>query len=139
MEEILKKMEDMAALKDRKEKIQKKQKEFENSKAEIEKMYKESNLILTASPLKDIKKQYRKKNIHLCADGDMKKIEKIPGVLEAVKETGNNEYIIKIESEDIISKVFEVVKTLDNVTKFSVEEPTLNEIFISKVGEAYEK
>ena len=69
----------------------------------------------------------------------MKKIEKIPGVLEVVKEIGNNEYIIKIESEDIISKVFEVVKTLDNVTKFSVEEPTLNEIFISKVGEAYEK
>ena len=89
--------------------------------------------------LKDIKKQYRKKNIHLCADGDIKKIEKIPGVLEVVKEIGNNEYIIKIESEDIISKVFEVVKTLDNVTKFSVEEPTLNEIFISKVGEAYEK
>ena len=57
MEEILKKMEDIAALKNRKEKIQEKQKEFENSKAEIEKMYKESNLILTASPLKDIKKQ----------------------------------------------------------------------------------
>lgn len=57
MEEILKKMEDIAALKDRKEKIQEKQKEFENSKAEIEKMYKESDLILTASPLKDIKKQ----------------------------------------------------------------------------------
>ena len=75
----------------------------------------------------------------MCADGDIKKIEKIPGVLEVVKEIGNNEYIIKIESEDIISKVFEVVKTLDNVTKFSVEEPTLNEIFISKVGEAYEK
>lgn len=89
--------------------------------------------------LKDIKKKYRKKNIHLCADGDIKKIEKIPGVLEVVKEIGNNEYIIKIESEDIISKVFEVVKTLNNVTKFSVEEPTLNEIFISKVGEAYEK
>lgn len=89
--------------------------------------------------LKDIKKKYQKKNIHLCADGDMKKIEKIPGVLEVVKEIGNNEYIIKIESEDIISKVFAAVKTLDNVTKFSVEEPTLNEIFISKVGEAYEK
>lgn len=89
--------------------------------------------------LKDIKKQYRKKNIHLQADGDIKKIAKIPGVLEVVKEIGNNEYIIKIASEDIISKVFAVVKTLDNVTKFSVEEPTLNEIFISKVGEAYEK
>ena len=89
--------------------------------------------------LKDIKKQYRKKNIHLCADGDIKKIEKIPGVLEITKEIGNNEYIIKIESEDVIKKVFEVVKTFDNVTKFSVEEPTLNEIFISKVGEAYEK
>ena len=89
--------------------------------------------------LKDIKKQYRKKNIHLQADGDIKKIEKIKVVLEVAKEIGNNEYIIKIASEDVISKVFAVVKTLDNVTKFSVEEPTLNEIFISKVGEAYEK
>ena len=89
--------------------------------------------------LKDIKKQYRKKNIHLQADGDIKKIEKIPGVLEVAKEIGNNEYIIKIASEDVISKVFAVVKTLDNVTKFSVEEPTLNEIFISKVGDVYEK
>ena len=89
--------------------------------------------------LKDIKKKYRKKNIHLQADGDMKKIEKISGVLETTKEIGNNEYIIKIESEDVIKKVFEVVKTFDNVTKFSVEEPTLNEIFISKVGDVYEK
>lgn len=89
--------------------------------------------------LKDIKKKYRKKNIYLQADGDMKKIEKISGVLEITKEIGNNEYIIKIESEDVIKKVFEVVKTFDNVTKFSVEEPTLNEIFISKVGDVYEK
>ena len=47
--------------------------------------------------------------------------------------------IIKISDDTVIDKVFEVVKTFKSVTKFNVEEATLNEIFISKVGEAYEK
>ncbi len=88
--------------------------------------------------LKDIKRQYRRKNIHLCGDGDLNKIKKIDGVIDVIRESASNEYVIKIANNDIVDKVFEVVKTFTNVTKFSVEEPTLNEIFISKVGEAYE-
>lgn len=88
--------------------------------------------------LKDIKRQYRRKSIHLCGDGDLNKIKKIDGVIDVIRESASNEYVIKIANNDIVDKVFEVVKTFTNVTKFSVEEPTLNEIFISKVGEAYE-
>lgn len=89
--------------------------------------------------LKDIKKKYRKKNIQLCCKDDVDKLKDIDGVLDIIKEAGTDTYIIKISDDTVVDKVFEVVKTFKSVTKFNVEEATLNEIFISKVGEAYEK
>ena len=41
--------------------------------------------------------------------------------------------------ESVANKVFEVVSQGKNITKFSVEEPSLNEIFIETVGETYDK
>ena len=54
-------------------------------------------------------------------------------------EKNKDEYTIKIEDSSYINTLFKAVSKYDNVTKFVVEEPTLNEIFVSKVGEVYEK
>ena len=89
--------------------------------------------------LKDIKKKYRKKNIQLCCKGDVDKLKDIDGVLDIIKEAGTDTYIIKISDDTVVNKVFEVVKTFKEVTKFNVEEASLNEIFISKVWDVYEK
>lgn len=87
--------------------------------------------------LKDIKKQYRKKNIHIIGDVDTKALEQIDGVL---KVTSNpEEIIVQIASDDKAQNVFKYITTCQNITKFDVEDATLNEIFIEKVGEAYEK
>lgn len=87
--------------------------------------------------LKDIKKQYRKKNIHIIGDVDIKSLEQIDGVL---KVTSNpEEIIVQIASDDKAKNVFKYITTCQNITKFDVEDATLNEIFIEKVGEAYEK
>ena len=87
--------------------------------------------------LKDIKKQYRKKNIHIIGDVDIKSLEHIDGVL---KVTSNpEEIIVQIASDDKAKNVFKYITTCKNITKFDVEDATLNEIFIEKVGEAYEK
>lgn len=87
--------------------------------------------------LKDIKKQYRKKNIHIVGDVDTKALEQIDGVL---KVTSNpEEIIVQIVSDDKAQNVFKYITTCKNITKFDVEDATLNEIFIEKVGEAYEK
>lgn len=87
--------------------------------------------------LKDIKKQYRKKNIHIIGDVDIKSLEQIDGVL---KVTSNpEEIIVQIASDDKAQNVFKYITTCQNITKFDVEDATLNEIFIEKVGEAYEK
>lgn len=87
--------------------------------------------------LKEIKHKYRKKNIEVIGNFDEEKVKNIEGVLSVTLD--NFKYQIKIADESIASKVFEVVSQGKNITKFSVEEPSLNEIFIETVGETYEK
>lgn len=82
--------------------------------------------------IKDIKKDYRKHNIFIKGDINIEEIKKIKGVLEVIKK--DDEIIVKIEDYDIVSKVFKKISNC-NISKFVVEEATLNEIFISKVGE----
>lgn len=92
--------------------------------------------IVLSGYLKDIKKEYRKKNIFIEGDIVIDKIKKIPGVLEVVKNA--NEYQVKIESDEVVESVFKAISK-NKITKFVVEEASLNEIFIEKVGESYDK
>ena len=86
--------------------------------------------------VKDIKKEYKKKNILIRGkDLPLKEIEKIKGVISVTKQ--KDEYEVKIETENIASQVFTKIKNC-NITKYDVTEPTLNEIFIAKVGEVHE-
>lgn len=87
--------------------------------------------------LKDIKEKYRKKNILIKADITREKLEKINGVLSVIKKA--DELEVKIEDNQYIEDVFKVVSKEKNVTKFVVEEPSLNEIFVAKVGESFEE
>ena len=86
--------------------------------------------------LSDIKEKYRKKNIIVKGSIDADKIKKIDGVVSILEKS--DEYEIKIENLSVAEKVFAVVSKYKDITKFIVEEPSLNEIFISKVGENYE-
>ena len=87
--------------------------------------------------LKEIKKNYRKKNIHVIGDFDVEKVKGIDGVLGVNNDA--SEIVIHLKDESIIDDVFNVVKKGKNILKFAVEDASLNEIFLSKVGEAYEK
>lgn len=88
--------------------------------------------VVVAGYLKDIKNEYRKKNILLRGDNlPLDKIRKLKGVISLKEHRG--EYLVKIESLDIADSIFKIVKDY-NITKYDVTEPTLNEIFIEKVG-----
>lgn len=88
--------------------------------------------------IKDIKKDYKKHNVKIIAD-DLKKEEllSIPGVYDCIKNP--NEWIVKIENEDVTKLVFDYVKDKTNIKQFLVEEASLSEIFIEKVGKKYEE
>ena len=87
--------------------------------------------------ISDIKEQYRKKNILVKAEIQKDVLESIDGVLSVTEKA--DEFEVKIENSSVVDKVFKVVSKCKCVTKFVVEEPSLNEIFVEKVGESYEK
>jgi len=87
--------------------------------------------------LKDIKEKFRKKNIIISGDVDFDKIKKIKGVISVTENP--LDINVKIEDESVAPLVFKEVSKMKNITKYALEEPTLNEIFVAKVGESYEK
>ena len=86
--------------------------------------------------LTDIKKNYKKKNLIVKGDIDPDKISLLDGVEKITQE--KDEYIISISSEEYVNKLFKEIAKYDNILKFSVEDPSLNEIFINTVGDKYE-
>ena len=87
--------------------------------------------------LKKIKEEYRKKNILINGSIDTEEIKKVNGVLDVQKN--GQDYSVKILDDSKVENVFKYVSKCKNITKFIVEEPSLNEIFIERVGGSYEK
>lgn len=87
--------------------------------------------------LSDIKKKYKKKNIIVCGEIEIDTVLKQDGVINV--DYVNNEYIITIKDDSYVNSIFKCISKFNNITKFSVEDPSLNEIFISIVGECYDK
>ena len=87
--------------------------------------------------LKKIKEEYRKKNILINGSIDTEEIKKVNGVLDVQKN--GQDYSVKILDDSKVENVFKYVIKCKNITKFIVEEPSLNEIFIERVGGSYEK
>ena len=86
----------------------------------------------------DIKRDFKKQKIKVIADKlDIAKIEAIPGVEKVTINA--NETVINIESDQNVKAVFDYVKTVNNVRKFDVEQASLSEIFIAKVGHKVEE
>ena len=103
-------------------------------KKAIYKLQKEGCSIIFSSH--HIKKEYKKKNIIIRGKNlPLKEIEKIKGVISVTKQ--KEEYMVKIEQESVAKEVFAKIKDKD-ITKYDVAEPTLNEIFIAKVGGLHE-
>ena len=84
--------------------------------------------------LKEIKEKYKANRLELSTDKNIDKyIKEFNMEIEFSK---NNEYSIKIDSEEKAHQLLEkLVKDHIEVDKFEIKKPTLNDIFIEKVGE----
>ncbi|MCH1627104.1 ABC transporter ATP-binding protein [Ferdinandcohnia quinoae] len=86
--------------------------------------------------LKEIKRSFGKKNVIVHADFDLSHLKDIPGVTKS-KNTAEGLHL-QVESEAISQKILESISGKGFVRKFVLEEPSLNDIFIEKVGASYE-
>ncbi|WP_407272887.1 ABC transporter ATP-binding protein [Radiobacillus sp. PE A8.2] len=86
--------------------------------------------------LKEIKRSFGKKNLFVHADFELDSLAKIAGVINyrAVPEGCE----LQIENEEVATEVFAALQGKGFVRKFELEEPSLNDIFIEKVGASYE-
>lgn len=87
--------------------------------------------------LSDIKEQYQKKDIFIKGDITKKELKEIKGVTKVEEKA--DEFEVTIENKEVAKEVFKIIKKKNNIIKFIVEEPSLNEIFVEKVGESFEK
>ena len=84
--------------------------------------------------LNDIKSKYPANRISVIADRNIDNIIKDLGLEIYIEK--DNDYEIKIQSEEDGYKLFKQLSNQDvKVTKFEIKKPSLNDIFIEKVGE----
>ncbi|GMB07985.1 ABC-2 type transport system ATP-binding protein [Thermolongibacillus altinsuensis] len=86
--------------------------------------------------LKEIKRSFGKKNIIIHADFSLEELRTFPGVVKA--ETTAEGIRLQIENEEVSQQILAHISQKGFIRKFSLEEPSLNDIFIEKVGAAYE-
>ncbi|GGH80462.1 ABC-2 type transport system ATP-binding protein [Pullulanibacillus pueri] len=84
--------------------------------------------------LHEVKSNYGKKNVVIRGDFDTEDLKEIPGVTHFERDHRFTK--LQIESEEKAANLFNAIKDRGFVREFQIVEPTLQEIFIDKVGEA---
>ncbi len=86
--------------------------------------------------LKEIKRSFGKKNLVIHADFALDFLASYPGVVKAKPSAEG--ILLQIEGEPVAEKMFKELVDKGFVRRFALEEPSLNDIFIEKVGASYE-
>ncbi|PTI68128.1 ABC transporter ATP-binding protein [Staphylococcus succinus] len=91
--------------------------------------------LVVSGPINEVKANHGNKSVIIETEHEMKEINNLPGVLQV--ERNKKEIKAMIESESIAESIYEVVIQYGFVKRFQVVEPSLNEIFIDKVGDLH--
>ncbi|MGE7649969.1 ABC transporter ATP-binding protein [Peribacillus frigoritolerans] len=91
---------------------------------------------VVAGKLKEIKRSFGKKNVSIKADFDLSFLDHYAGVTK-VKNTMEGK-ILQVTGEDVAENMLSDLVPRGFVRKFELEESSLTDIFIEKVGAVYE-
>lgn len=85
----------------------------------------------------EIKRSFGKKNLMILADQPLQFLQNEQGIIHYRNVIGGCH--LQIEGEEVSQRIFQLLSERNIfVRKFDLEEPSLNDIFIEKVGESYE-
>ena len=83
-----------------------------------------------------IKKDFKRHSIKIVGNVDLEKLKDVKGVLKVTKD--NLEITVKIDDFKNAKNVFDFIKDSE-ISKYEIEQASLQEIFIAKVGQSYEE
>lgn len=89
--------------------------------------------LIVSGPIDEVKTNHGNKRVVIETDHEMPEIDKVDGVLEV--DRNKREIKAMIETESVAEQIYDIVKQYGFVKRFQVVEPSLNEIFIDKVGD----
>ncbi|RIO35995.1 ATP-binding cassette domain-containing protein [Staphylococcus saprophyticus] len=89
--------------------------------------------LVVSGPIDEVKTDHGNKRVVIETDHEMPEIDKVDGVLEV--DRNKREIKAMIETESVAEQIYDIVKQYGFVKRFQVVEPSLNEIFIDKVGD----
>ena len=89
--------------------------------------------LVVSGPIDEVKTNHGNKRVVIETDHEMPEIDKVDGVLEV--DRNKREIKAMIETESVAEQIYDIVKQYGFVKRFQVVEPSLNEIFIDKVGD----
>lgn len=91
--------------------------------------------VVVSGSIRDVKRSFGKQNVRLKMDRDLSGLGELSGV-EAYTQTHDGA-VFRIAEEETAQRLLAEAMKLGTLRHFAIEEPTLEEIFIAKVGKAY--
>ncbi|WP_336823882.1 ABC transporter ATP-binding protein [Sporosarcina sp. USHLN248] len=85
--------------------------------------------------LKDVKRSFGRQNVRIKSDYDLSGLESMNGVRSFTKSVEGGLY--QIEDEAVANQLLENALKIGPIRHFEIEEPSLQDIFIAKVGKEH--
>ena len=90
---------------------------------------------IVSGTLREVKQSFGKQNVRIHSDNDLSKLDSISGVTSVSRSIEGALY--QVESEHIANKLLTAALESGPIRHFAIEEPSLQDIFIEKVGKAH--
>ncbi len=90
---------------------------------------------IVSGTLKDVKRSFGQQNVRIRSDYPLGTLSAIPGVLSATATVEGAVY--QVESDETAERLLTEALKSGPVRQFEIEEPTLQDIFIAKVGKEH--
>ncbi len=90
---------------------------------------------VVSGTLRDVKRSFGKQNVRIHSDYDLSPLDSIAGVTSTHKSIEGAVY--QIESEQVANELLTAALKSGPIRHFAIEEPSLQDIFIEKVGRVH--
>ncbi|WP_432360699.1 ABC transporter ATP-binding protein [Sporosarcina sp. UB5] len=90
---------------------------------------------IVSGSLRDVKRSFGRQNVRIRSDYDLSRLDNLPGVISVAHSVEGA--VFQIEEDDVANNLLTTALQAGPVRHFEIEEPSLQDIFIAKVGKEY--
>lgn len=90
---------------------------------------------IVSGSLRDVKRSFGKQNVRIRSDYNLSTLDKVPGVTNVTHSIEGA--VFQVQDEDVAAHLLTAALQTGPIRHFEIEEPSLQDIFIAKVGKEH--